>query len=130
MSPVQRYLIYAHLATILPAFIIGTTMFLRKKGTASHKIMGRVYMVLMLVTAVITLFMTAQVGPKLFSHFGFIHLFSLLTIYGIPAGYFAIKRGDVKGHRASMIGIYVGGILIAGGFAFAPGRLLNRFLFG
>jgi uncharacterized membrane protein len=28
-----------------------------------------------------------------------------------------------------MIGLYIGGILIAGSFAFMPGRLMNQWLF-
>ena len=87
-------------------------------------------MVLMLVTSAITLFMPAAVGSRLFEHFGFIHLFSLLTFYSVPTAWFAAQRHDVKAHRDSMIGLYIGGLIIAGGFAFGPGRLLNRWLFG
>jgi len=33
-------------------------------------------------------------------------------------------------HRANMLGVYVGGVLIAGAFALMPGRLLHGWLFG
>ena len=55
-------LAYAHLATILPAFVIGTYMMIRRKGTPLHRLLGKIYMVLMLVTAVITLFIAAVLG--------------------------------------------------------------------
>ena len=122
-------LAYAHLATILPAFVIGTYMMFARKGDRLHRFLGKGYMVLMLVSALITLFMPAFVGPRLFNHFGFIHLFSVLTLKAVPSAYFAAKRHDIKAHKGNMIGLYVGGLLIAGGFAFMPGRLLHTWLF-
>ena len=68
----------------------------------------------MIATGMITLLMQSEVGPRLFDHFGFIHLFSLLTLYTAPAAWLAARRHDVKEHRANMIGLYVGGLLIAG----------------
>ena len=69
-------LAYAHLATIVPAFVIGAYMMFARKGSPRHRLLGKTYMLLMLATAVITLFMPALVGPTLLGHFGFIHLFS------------------------------------------------------
>ncbi len=123
-------LTYLHLATILPAFVIGVFQMLGRKGTPIHKFLGKTYMVLMLATSLITLAMPAQIGPKLLNHFGFIHLFSFLTLYGVPGAYFAARRHDLKTHRANMIGLFFGGILIAGVFAFSPGRMLYEWLFG
>ena len=123
-------LAYLHLATVLPAFLIGSFMLLRRKGTPAHKMLGRIYLVLMITTATIALFMPARVGPTILGHFGFIHLLCVLTIYAVPQAYFAVRRGDLKTHRGAMIKLYVGAILIAGAFALAPGRLLNGWLFG
>lgn len=119
------YLAYVHLGTVVPAFLIGTYLFLKQKGTPIHKRLGRIYMVLMLFTALITLLMPAVVGPTFLGHFGFIHLLSLLVLYTVPVAYIAARNGDIKTHRANMIGLYIGGLLIAGGFAFSPGRLLH-----
>lgn len=122
-------LVYLHLATVLPAFVIGTWQLLRPKGTPAHRRLGRVYMLLMLATALTALLLPAQVGPRVLGHFGFIHLFSVLVLYSVPTSYLAARRGDIRRHRASMIGVYVGGLLIAGGFALMPGRLLHGWLF-
>ncbi|MGB1262461.1 MAG: DUF2306 domain-containing protein [Cognaticolwellia sp.] len=122
-------LAYLHLITVIPAFLIATYLLIMRKGTAKHKSLGRVYMGLMLVTAIVSLFMPAQVGSRIFSHFGYIHLLSLLTLYAVPAAYFYIKRGNVKGHKRSMILLYCGGLIVAGSFALMPGRLLNTWLF-
>ena len=122
-------LAFTHLATIVPAFLIGTWLLVMTKGTPKHKLLGKIFMVLMLVTATITLFMPAQVGPQVIGHFGYIHLLSLLVFYSVPMAFINIRRGNVKGHRNAMIGLYVGGLLVAGSFAFMPGRLLHSWLF-
>jgi uncharacterized membrane protein len=122
-------LAYAHLATILPAFAIGTYMMSARKGSPLHRLLGKIYMVLMLTTAAITLFMPALVGPTLFGHFGFIHLLSLLVFSSVPRAYLAAKRHNVKSHRFHMIALYTGGLLVAGAFTLMPGRLLNTWLF-
>ncbi|MEZ4884830.1 MAG: DUF2306 domain-containing protein [Chitinophagales bacterium] len=123
-------LMYLHLATVVPCFIIGTVLLLIQKGTSFHKNLGRVYMVLMLFTATVTLFMPAQVGPRFLNHFGWIHGFTFLTLYTVPTAYLAIKRGDVKAHKRKMILLYFGAIIIAGGFTFVPGRYLYQLFFG
>ena len=122
-------LVYAHLATVLPAFVIGTYMMFSRKGSKNHRLMGKIYMLLMMATAIIALFITAEVGPQLLGHFGFIHLFSIMVLYAVPKAYFAARRHDRRDHAIGMISVYVGGLLIAGGFTLMPGRLLHTWLF-
>jgi uncharacterized membrane protein len=128
----MRYidLMQLHLATVIPSFLIGTMLLVIKKGTGIHKIFGRVYMILMMVTALITLFMPARVGATFLNHFGWIHSFSFLTIYTVPTAYWAIKKGNVRAHKRKMILLYFGAIVIAGGFTFYPGRYLHHLFFG
>ena len=121
---------YIHLVTVVPAFFIGTLLLLIKKGTIIHKKFGRIYMILMLFTACVTLLMPAEVGPRILNHFGWIHSFSFLTIYTVPTAYWAIKRGNVKAHKRKMILLYFGAIMIAGAFTFFPGRYLHTLFFG
>ena len=129
LSATYLTLAYGHLATVLPAFAIGTYLMVARKGNSHHRLLGKVYMGLMLLTAVITLFMPAQVGPTLLGHFGFIHVFSASVFITVPRAYLAARRRDRRTHLGNMVGLYVGGLLIAGAFAFAPGRLLNLWLF-
>ena len=120
---------YAHLSIIIPAFLLGTILIVMRKGSPLHKALGRTYLVLMLITGIITLTMSAKVGPTFLGHFGFIHLTSIYTLYLVPSAYFAARRGNITLHKLNMIGLYIGGLLIAGTFAFMPGRMLNGFLF-
>ena len=124
------FLMNAHLLTVVPCFLLGTIVLVMKKGTLIHRRLGRCYMVLMMITAIITLFMPAQVGPHIVFHFGWVHSFSFLTIYTVPTAYRAAKQGRVKAHKRKMILLYFGAIIIAGGFTFFPGRYLYEVFFG
>jgi uncharacterized membrane protein len=123
-------LAYLHVATVLPAFFIGTFILITRKGSPRHKLLGKIYVCLMLVTAFVTLFMPAVVGPSFLNHFGFIHLLSLLVFVTVPRAIFAIRRGDVSAHKRHMLGLYVGALLIAGTLAMMPGRLMHLWIFG
>ncbi len=128
--PDYHQLALIHLATVVPAFFIGTYLMLRRKGTPLHRQLGRLYMGLMLFTGVFTLFIPAAIGPVFLGHFGYIHALSLLTIVTVPTAYFAARAHKVVLHGINMIGLYVGGLIIAGSFALMPGRLLHTWLFG
>jgi uncharacterized membrane protein len=75
--------VYLHLAAALLALLLGIVMLARRKGTASHKAVGRVWAVLMLTVAISSLWMPS------FLHFTPIHLFTLLTLVMLPT---AIRR--------------------------------------
>ena len=123
-------LAYLHLATIVPCFLVGAWLLTRRKGTPIHQLLGKIYAVLILFSSGIALAMPADIGPRILDHFGFIHLFCVLVLVLIPLAIRAILRGDARRHGRYMLGVYLGGILIAGTFAFMPGRLLPGWLFG
>jgi uncharacterized membrane protein len=122
-------LMFLHLYTIIPCVFIGGLLLLIKKGTLIHKRLGRIYMILMLFTAIVTLFMPSAIGVSLFNHFGWIHLFSVLTLWTVPTAYIAIKKGDIKSHKRKMVLLYFGAIVIAGVFTLTPGRYLHELFF-
>lgn len=127
MSYIQ--LTYWHLGTVMPAFLMATFLLFTPKGTPLHKLLGKFAMLLILLTAIITLFMPVSLGPALYKHFGIIHILSAFVIYSIITAYLAIKRGDVKAHKFKLIGVYIGSFFIAGILALMPGRLLHVWLF-
>ncbi|HXO00676.1 MAG TPA: DUF2306 domain-containing protein [Stellaceae bacterium] len=115
-----------HLATVIPAFVIGTWLiFFSTKGARWHRGLGGLYLALMLVTAITTFFIRS-INP---GHLSPIHLFIPLTLFGVFAALWNGRRGNISGHRAAMLGLYVGGLLIAGGFTLLPGRLLHHVFF-
>ena len=122
-------LAYIHLATIAPCFFFGTWLLLRAKGTALHKRLGKAYVVLIIFSSAVAAAMPAAVGVRLFDHFGFIHLFCAVVFVSIPLAIWSIRRGRVQAHAWYMRGVYIGGILVAGTMAFAPGRIVGDWVF-
>lgn len=119
-----------HFVTIFPAFLIGTWLLVRPKGTPNHRLLGKIYMVLVLFSVVVSLWMPARVGPAFLGHFGFIHGLSVMAVVSVVVAWRAIKVGNIKRHKGAMVGLYAGGMLIAGGFTLMPGRMLHAWLFG
>ena len=110
-----------HLATILPALLLGAYVLIRRKGDRRHKLLGKIWIALMVTTAISVLWLGES--------WSFIHLFSLLVFISIPRAIWAIRSGNVIGHQRAMQGMYIGSV-VAGFFAMLPGRLLGTLVFG
>lgn len=123
--------IQIHFYTVVPAFLLGTLQMVLPKGTVLHRWNGYTYMALMVVTATAAAFIPSFMEQGLvLGHFGYIHLFVILTYVTVPLAIWNARKGDIRNHRGAMIGLYVGGILIAGGLAFMPGRVMHEMVFG
>ncbi|QWX85717.1 DUF2306 domain-containing protein [Cellulophaga sp. HaHaR_3_176] len=120
---------FTHLITVTPCLFIGAYLLLFSKGTPKHRLIGKIYLSLMFFTAIVSLFIPAHVGSQFLNHFGWIHLFSLLTIYSVPTSILAIKKGNIRVHKFKMVSLYFGALIIAGGFTLAPGRYLHSVFF-
>jgi uncharacterized membrane protein len=116
-----------HVATVVPAAILGAFIFLRPKGTAIHRLLGKIWVMLMVTTSVSTFFIHEL---RVFYGFSPIHLLSAFTIYGCLQSVYFARRGDIRRHMRIMQGVYIGGIVVAGGFTFVPGRLMHEVAFG
>ena len=116
-----------HMATVIPAFFIGTWLiFFSTKGARFHRAFGVIYLTLMTITAIDALFVRV-IDPGQLS---LIHLFVPLTLFGVVMTVLALRRGNIAAHKRSMVGVYIGGLLIAGAFTFVPGRLMYGLFFG
>jgi uncharacterized membrane protein len=115
-----------HLATVLPAVPLGAWLMLSRKGTARHKQLGKVWLALMVITALATLFIRQVNGGQL----SLIHIFVPMTLHGAWQAISTARRGDIAAHRKGLVGFYLGALTIPGLFAFMPGRLMGAWLFG
>ena len=120
-----------HVATVVPAFVIGTyQIFLSRKGAPFHRVLGYIYLALMTVTAITTLFIHALMPKGPFGGFSPIHLLVGLTLFGVVGALRGAWTHDIRLHKISMISVYVGGLLIAGSLTFLPGRIMHAVVFG
>ncbi|CAN5325903.1 DUF2306 domain-containing protein [soil metagenome] len=122
----QPMVIQLHIAAALTALLVGTVLLLGLKGTTLHRTLGWTW-VMAVATVAISSFFIRVINP---GHFSLIHLLSGWTVIALPMAVFAARRHDVRMHRRAMTGLFVGGLLIAGLFTFAPGRLMWQVVFG
>lgn len=121
--------IIIHLATVIPAVPLGAYVLWRPKGGGMHKLLGKIWGMLMIVTA-ITSFWIGEPGAGIGgTGLSFIHIFSILVLVSVPLGIRSIRKGDIAGHQKAMQGMYIG-LIIAGLFSFIPGRILGFAVFG
>jgi uncharacterized membrane protein len=121
-SPVIRL----HVAVAAGAVVLGALQMGSRKGAAYHRIAGWAWVVLMTTVAASSLFIT-ELTPGRWS---LIHLLSGWTLISIPVAMIAARRHNVRLHRRFMMGLFFGGLLIAGALTFIPGRLMWRVFFG
>lgn len=114
-----------HVATVLPAIPLGGFLLLAPKGTPMHKQLGKLWVVLMVTTALSAIFI------KTSGSFSFIHIFIPMTLWSSYKLIATARRGDMKGHKKEILSLYLGALMIPGIVSMAmPGRLMNVWLFG
>lgn len=126
-------IIYIHAFFALMAVPLGLYIFLTKKGTAKHKFFGRIWVAWLLTISVTAVFIQ-EITP---GEYSFIHLLIALTIGSLIYSIWNIRKFKKTAlqkykysHMSSMIGVYVGALILAGAFTLMPGRLFYEILFG
>jgi uncharacterized membrane protein len=121
-------LIQIHAASATAALVLGGYQMLAAKGTGSHRRVGRIWVVLMMTVAVSSLGIVSN--WSIVGWFGPIHALSALTVLTLPLAVIHARRGRIKSHRKAMMGLFFGGLVIAGLFTLMPGRLIHEVVFG
>jgi len=118
--------VWGHLGTVAVALALTPAMLLRPRGTRRHRLLGRVWIVAMLLTATSTFFV--QMSRP--GHYSWIHLFAVWTVLAAPYAWWTARTHRVEAHRGSVRGLVTGALLVAGFFTFVPGRVMGNWLFG
>ncbi|MDP5104084.1 MAG: DUF2306 domain-containing protein [Erythrobacter sp.] len=117
--------IMIHVAAVLPTIPLGGWLLLAKKGTALHKQLGKVWLVLMLITATSAIFIQSS------GSFSWIHLFVPMTFHAAWKVVATARRGDIQAHKRHLVFTYLTALMLPGLAAFMiPGRLMNVMLLG
>lgn len=117
-------IVWLHLATILVALVLTPVMLLRPRGDRPHRVLGTIWVVAMLATAVASFGIRVSNGG-----FGIIHLLSIYTLIQVPIIWWSARTHNLARHRSGVRGMVTGALLIAGVFTFPFGRLLGTWLF-
>jgi len=116
--------IWIHLSAALAALALGAAVFLARKGTFLHRAAGRVWAGLMLVAAISSFWIKGN------GSYSWIHVLSIVTLGILAAVVYAAITGNIRRHRAGVIGLYSGSLVTAGFFALLPERLLGKMVWG
>lgn len=115
--------IAAHAAMAGAALAVGGVVLARRKGTASHRVLGWTWVVLMASVASISFAIR-------YNGFSWIHGLSVYTLVALAFGVAHARRRRIRAHRITMISIFVGALVITGLFTLLPQRLIGQALWG
>lgn len=113
-----------HLVSVIPAVPLGAVVLLRRKGDRVHRLLGRLWGLMMMTAALSSFGLHGLTG-----RISWIHILSVVVVVMIPRGIWQAVRHDIVAHRRTMTLTYLG-LVGAGLFTFLPGRLLGYWLFG
>ena len=116
-----------HAMAAMIAIILGAAQFYMKKGGVIHKLLGRIWVGLMLIVAVSSFFIHKI---NLWGAYSPIHLLSLWTIFSLGLAIYFVRVGNIKRHKQVMIALYGFALILTGLFTLMPGRVMYQIAFG
>ena len=119
--------IQIHAFAAMAAFALGLVQFAAPKGTLPHRTIGWIWVVLMVFVSGSAFFIHEI---RLWGPWSPIHFLAIFTLVMLPLAVIHARRHQVVQHKRRMIGIFVGGLLIAGAFTFLPGRIMHAVAVG
>lgn len=119
-------IIAVHIAAATLSVILGTAVILAEKGTPRHKWLGRLWAVAMFTTA-LSSFGIQKLNP---GHLSWVHGLSLLTLFSVGRAIWAIRQGNLQGHRLAMRGSFIGLVVAGVAAVITQHRMLNIIVTG
>lgn len=115
-----------HVVLALVAVVSGFAVFTIRKGTQTHRTLGRVWVGAMVVVALSSFFIY---GLRVWGPFSPLHLLSVYTLATVAFAIVMARRGNIRAHKLSLIGLFLGGVIGAGLLTLSRGLLMSRILF-
>lgn len=119
--------IQLHAIAATGAFVLGAIQLAGPKGTLPHRIVGSVWVLLMLVVCISAFFIHEL---RIWGPWSPIHLLAIFTLVMLPLAVWRAHNHAVEQHRRAMLGLFFGALFIAGLFTFLPGRIMHRVVLG
>lgn len=115
-------MILIHLSAAIAALFLGIAVFLRRKGSFAHRVLGRTWVGLMLVTAISTYWIRGS------GNFSWIHGLSVTSLVALAFAVYFAATGNIQRHQRIMKAVYFVALIVAGAFTLLPQRLLGHAL--
>ncbi|MCB1459253.1 MAG: DUF2306 domain-containing protein [Nitratireductor sp.] len=117
--------IQIHAVSAIVAFVLGGLILFRRKGGSIHRLLGRVWVFLMLMVCA-TAFFIHEI--RLWGDWSPIHLLAVSTPVMLARAIWLARHHRISAHRKTMQGVYLGALVLAGLFTFVPGRIMHSVL--
>ena len=126
-------LIAVHMTAAITALVVGPIALWARKGVSQrprlHRAFGYAWVTLMLLTAISALFIRDFVLPNLAGYTP-AHLLVPVTLLALFGAFYYLAKGNIRGHRKTMQGLYLSACVVAGGFTVLPRRYLGQLVWG
>lgn len=119
--------IQLHAFAAMTALMFGTIQLVAPKGTLPHRIVGSIWVALMLAVCVSAFFIHQL---RIWGEWSPIHLLAIFTLVMLPLAVWQAHKHNVAKHRRAMLGLFFGALIVAGLFTFWPGRIMYAVMFG
>jgi len=107
--------VQAHVATVIPAFLLGAWLLaFSRKGSRWHRVLGAVFLSLMVTTAIIALFIHRRMPGSPVLGMSPTHLFVPFVLFATWRALDGALKGNIKQHRWWVVGMFVGALVING----------------
>ena len=107
--------VQAHVATVVPAFLIGTWLiFFSSKGSRWHRSLGVTFLTLMVTSAIITIFIHRRMPASPIFGLSPTHLYVPFVLFATWRALDGALNGNFKQHKRWVLGLFVGALLING----------------
>lgn len=129
-------LLAVHITAALAAVALGPfALWARLSGKQRpklHRAFGYAWVTMMLLTATSAIFIRTYKLPAALMINGYtpIHLLILVTYFGLFGAFWFLAKGNLRGHKITMINIYGWACVVTGAFTLMPGRFMHTFFFG
>lgn len=124
-------LIAVHMTAAITATVIGPFAMWARLGMTTrpklHRAFGYAWVTMMIVTAVSAIFIRSNLGLN-WMGFSPIHLLIPTAMTTLFFAFRFLAQGNIRGHRKSMVNLYIGACLVAGFFTLVPLRYLGDLL--
>ena len=127
-------IIAIHVAAALSAVVIGPFALWARLGMTKrprlHSAFGYAWVTVMLMTALSAIFIKGTSNIPRWMGYSPIHLLILVVFFSLLGAFWFLAKGNIRGHKKTMIGLYLGACIITGAFTLLPTRLMNQWVFG
>ena len=118
--------IVVHLVCAASASPLGLWVLLNRKGDRRHRTLGRVWVAMMVATALSAMFIQHLGGVR----FSVLHLFVPLPLWSAWQTVASARAGRIAKHKASAVRLFLLALVLPGLFTFLPTRIMGGWLLG